>query len=65
MAMPQRSCRDGFEPEGEVTGNVFEEDPLGGTFPDNTDDFGPEMTGIVGTAALASDAEGLAGWRSR
>jgi hypothetical protein len=52
--------QDGFKAEGDMAGDVFEEDPFGGTFPDNTGDLGPEMAGIVGTAALASGAERLA-----
>ncbi len=44
-----------------MTGNVFEEDPFGGTFPDDAGDLGPEVTGIVGTTALSGTAEGLAG----
>jgi hypothetical protein len=53
--------QDGFKPEGEVTGDVFKEDPFGAAFPDDTGDVGPEVPGIVCTAALASGAEGLAG----
>ena len=41
--------------------DVFQEDPFGGTFPDDTGDVGPEMAGIVGATAFASGAEGLAG----
>ena len=53
--------QDGFKPEGDVPGDVFKEDPFGAAFPDDTGDFGPEVPGIVCTAALASGAEGLAG----
>ena len=42
-----------------MTGDVFEKDPFGGTFPDNAGDLGPEVTGIIGPTALASGAEGL------
>ena len=41
--------------------DVFEEDPLGGTFPDDTGDLGPKVARIIGTAPLARGAEGLAG----
>ena len=51
----------GFKPEGDVPGDVFEEDPFGGTFPDDAGDLGPEVAGIVGPAALPGGAEGLAG----
>ena len=44
-----------------MTCDVFEEDPFGGTFPDDTGDFGPEVPGIISPAALASRAERLAG----
>jgi len=53
--------QDGFKPEGDVTGDVLNEDPFGGTFPNDTGDLWPEVAGIVGTTALASGAEGLAG----
>lgn len=53
--------QDGFEAEGDVPGDVFKEDPFGAAFPDDTGDVGPEVPGIVCTAALASGAEGLAG----
>jgi hypothetical protein len=52
--------QDGFEAEGDVPGDVFKEDPFGAAFPDDTGDVGPEVPGIVCTAALASGAEGLA-----
>jgi len=44
-----------------VAGDVFEEDPFRGTFSDDASDVGPEVAGIVGAAALAGGAEGLAG----
>ena len=53
--------QDGFKPEGDMTGDVFEEDPFRGAFPDDTGDLGPEVPWIVGTAAFARGAEGLAG----
>jgi hypothetical protein len=43
-----------------VTGDVFKEDPFGGTFPDDAGDLGPEMAGIIGPTALSGGAEGLA-----
>ena len=52
---------DGFKAEGDVTGHVFQEDPFGGTFPDDSGDIGPEVAGIIGATAFASGAEGLAG----
>jgi hypothetical protein len=53
--------QDGLETEGDVTGDILEEDPCGPTFADNAGDVGPEMTGIIGAAALPDRAEGLAG----
>jgi hypothetical protein len=44
-----------------MTGDVFEEHPLGATFGDDAGDLGPEVAGIVGAAAFASGAKGLAG----
>ena len=44
-----------------MTGDVFEEDPFGAAFADDAGDVGPEVTGIVGPAALSGRAEGLAG----
>ena len=53
--------QDGFKAEGDVPGDVFEKDPFGAAFPDNPSDFGPEVAGIVGPAALSGRAERLAG----
>jgi hypothetical protein len=44
-----------------MPGDVFEEDPLRTTFGDDTGDLGPQVAGVVGTAAFASGAERLAG----
>lgn len=52
---------DDFKAEGDVPGDIFEEDPFGSAFSDDAGDLGPEMAGIVGPAALSSRAEGLAG----
>lgn len=61
VAQSPKLSQDGFEAEGDVTGHVFQEDPFGGTFPDDAGDLGPEVAGIIGTTAFASGAEGLAG----
>ena len=42
-----------------MTGDVFEEYPFWAAVGDDTGDLGPEVAGIVGTAAFASRAEGL------
>lgn len=44
-----------------MTADVFEEDPLGGTLPDDPGDLRPKVARIVGAAPFASGAEGLAG----
>jgi len=61
VAHVPKLSQHGFKSEADVPGDVFEEDPLGGTFPDDAGDLGPEVTGIVGPAALSSCAERLAG----
>ena len=47
VAHAPKLSQDGFKAEGDVTGDVFEEDPFRGTFPHNAGDFGPEMAGVV------------------
>ena len=49
-----------LEAESDVTGDVFEKDPLGQALANDTGDLGPEVPGIIGPAAFASRAEGLA-----
>lgn len=61
VAQSPKLSQDGFESKGDVSGDVFEEDPFGAAFADDAGDVGPEMTGIVGAAALSGRAEGLAG----
>ncbi len=61
VAHAPKLSQDGFEAEGDVTGDVFEKDPLGAAFPDDPGHIGPEVAGIVSTGTLASGAEGLAG----
>ena len=61
VAHAPKLSQDGFKAEGDVTGDVFKEDPFGCAFPDGPGDLGPEVAGIVGTAALPGGAEGLAG----
>ena len=61
VAHTPKLSQDGFKAEGDVPGDVFEEDPFGGAFPDDAGDLGPEVAGVVGTGAFASGAEGLAG----
>ncbi|MDB5724989.1 MAG: hypothetical protein JWQ16_1743 [Novosphingobium sp.] len=45
---------------GEVPFDVFAEDPLGFDFAGDPGDLGPKMPRIIGAAAIASVAEGLA-----
>jgi len=60
-AQSPKLSQDGLEAEGDVPGDVFEKDPFGAAFADDAGDIGPEVAGIVGTAALSSCAEWLAG----
>jgi hypothetical protein len=53
--------QDGFEAEGDVAGDVFEEHPFGAALADDASDLRPEVAGIVGTTAFSGRAEGLAG----
>ena len=53
--------QDGFEAEGDVTGDVFKEDPFGRALPDDACDLRPEVAGVIGTTALSGSAERLAG----
>ena len=61
VAHAPKLSQDGFKAEGDVTGDVFEKDPFRLAFPDNAGDLGPNVAGIIGTAALSGGAEGLAG----
>lgn len=61
VAQSPKLSQDGLKAEGDVTGDVFEKDPFRAAFADDAADLGPEVTGIVGTAAFPSRAEGLAG----
>lgn len=61
VAQSPKLSQDGFKAEGDVPGDVFEKDPFGAAFADDARDVGPEVTGIVGAAALSGRAEGLAG----
>ena len=61
VAHVPKLSQDGLKAEGDVPGNVFEEDPFGTAFPDDAGDLGPEVPGVVDPAALSGRAEGLAG----
>ncbi len=61
VAHAPKFSQHGFKAEGDVTGDIFEKDPFGGTFPDDAGDLGPEVARIVGAATFARRAEGLAG----
>jgi len=61
VAQTPKLSQDGLKAEGDVTGDVFEENPFGAAFGDDACDVWPEVAGVVGSAALASRAEGLAG----
>ena len=61
VAQSPKLSQDGLEAEGDVPGDVFEEDPFRAAFADDAGDLGPEVPGIVGTTAFSGRAEGLAG----
>jgi hypothetical protein len=61
VAQSPKLSQDGLEAEGDVPGDVLEEDPFGTAFADDAGDVGPEVARIVGAAALSGCAEGLAG----
>ena len=61
VAHAPKLSQDCFEAEGDVTGDVFEKDPFWAALDDDAGDLGPEMAGIIGTAALSGGAERLAG----
>ena len=61
VAQTPKLSQHGFQPEGDVTGDIFEEHPFRGAFVDDAGDLGPDVAGITGPATLAGGAEGLAG----
>ena len=61
VAQSPKLSQDGLEPEGDMAGDVFEEDPFGTTLGNGPGDIGPEVAGIACAAAFAGGAEGLAG----
>lgn len=61
VAHVPKLSQHGLKPKGDVAGDVFEEDPCGKAFGDDAGNLGPEVAGIVGTAAFSGGAEGLAG----
>ena len=61
VAQSPKLSEHGFKAEGDMTGDVFKEHPLGATFPDDAANLWPEMAWVVGPAALSGGAEGLAG----
>jgi len=61
VAQSPKLSEHGLKPEADVTGDVFEEHPFRGAFPDDPCDLGPEVAWIIGTGPLPGCAEGLAG----
>jgi hypothetical protein len=61
VAHVPKLSQHGLKTEGDVPGDVFEKDPFGAAFPDDTGNIGPEVAGITGPCALSGSAEGLAG----
>ena len=61
VAHAPKVSQDGFEAEGDMAGDVFEEDPLWAALGDGPGDIGPEVARISGAAAFPGRAERLAG----
>jgi hypothetical protein len=61
VAHVPKLSQHGLKAEGDVTGHVLEEDPLGRALSDNPGDLWPEVARVVCPAAFARGAEGLAG----
>jgi len=61
VAHAPKLLQHGLKAKGDVTGDVFEEDPFRGAFLDDAGDLGPEVAGVIGTTALSGRAERLAG----
>jgi len=61
VAHVPKLSQHGFKAETDVARDVFKENPLGRTFPDDPGDLWPEVAWIVGAAAFACGAEGLTG----
>jgi hypothetical protein len=60
VAQSPKLSQDGLEAEGDVPGDVFEEDPFGAAFPDDAGNVGPEVPRVVSATAFPGRAEGLA-----
>ena len=61
VAHAPKLSQDGFKAEGDVTGDVFEKDPLWAALDDDACDVWPEVPRVVCTGTLSGRAEGLAG----
>ena len=61
VAHVPKLSQHGFKPEGDVTGDVLNEDPFGAALADDAGDLGPQVAGIGVPTALSGSAEGLAG----
>ncbi|GHC35010.1 hypothetical protein GCM10007291_40350 [Gemmobacter nanjingensis] len=61
VAHAPKLSQDSLEAEGDVTGDVFEEDPFRAAFADDAGGVGPQVAGIVRATAFPGCTEGLAG----
>ena len=61
VAHAPKFSQDGFKTEGDVTGDVFKEDPFGLALADDAGHLGPEVARVVCATAFSGGAEGLAG----
>jgi hypothetical protein len=60
VAQSPKLSQDGFEAEGDVPGDIFEENPAGLDFPDDAGNIGPQVTLVIGPTAQSGCAERLA-----
>lgn len=65
VAQASKAGDDVGESQGQVTLDVFAEDPFGPGFVDDAGDLGPKVTRIRVAPSLAGEAEGLAGIAGR
>jgi hypothetical protein len=61
VAHVPKLSQDGFKAEGNVTGDILEEDPCGAALPDDAGDVWPEVARVVSATTLSGRTEGLAG----
>jgi hypothetical protein len=61
IAHAPKLLQHGLKAKGDVPRDVFEENPFRSAFLDDAGHLGPEVAGVIGSAALSGRVEGLAG----